>query len=79
MVCTYGMYSEVGIAAVNSKGAVSEENLTAINRLISAILAKQLECAKNIIGENKGKMERLVSALMEKQHLTGQQIQEALR
>ena len=77
LVCAYGMDPEFGLAVVSpaaADGAMSEQVRGAVNRILSA----QMEEAVRIIEENRDKIDALVAALLEKNHLTGAQIEAVL-
>lgn len=78
MVCTYGMDDEFGLAVFNTaattNGTMSVEVRTSINR----ILKEQLHEAVKVISENKDKIDHLVDALMSKNHLNGDEIEQAI-
>ncbi len=74
VLCTYGMDESFGLAAESTKGDMTPELRAAVNR----ILAEQLANAIRIISENKDKMDALVNALIDKNHLTGPEIEAVL-
>ncbi len=73
MVCTYGMDENLGLAVMQDK--VTDEARATINR----ILCEQMELAVDIIRENQRKIDGLVSRLMDKNHLTGKEIDTILK
>lgn len=73
MICAYGMDEELGLAVVDqyaSSGMLAEPVRNAVNR----ILQQQMELAVSIIQENRAAVDALVAALLEKNHLTGDEI-----
>ena len=72
IVCTYGMDEEFGLAVVT--GTMPDAVRTIVNR----ILKEQLEKAVKLILENRDKIDFLVEALMDKNHLNGAQIEQTL-
>ncbi|MBE6958170.1 MAG: AAA family ATPase [Ruminococcaceae bacterium] len=78
LVCSYGMDENFGLAVVSGMtaagGVMSVEVRAAVNR----ILSEQMALAVQLIAENKAQMDALVDELMSKNHLTGEQIEQAL-
>lgn len=77
IVCTYGMDDDFGLAVVNgiaANGMMSVEIRTSINR----ILKEQLDLAVRLISENKDKIDSLVEALLDKNHLNELEIKRVL-
>ncbi len=72
IVCAYGMDDEFGLAVTN--GEISSEARASINRILKA----QMNEAVRLISENKGKIDSLVSELMDKNHLNREEIQKIL-
>ena len=73
MLCDLGMDDDFGLAAVMSDAdysALSGE----IRRKVNAILSEQMERSIREIKEGRSKIDALVEALMEKNHLTGSEI-----
>ncbi len=74
IICQYGMDDSIGLAVIDeteaSEGAIAKEVRTAVN----AILKQELVNAKTILKENEKAMVAIVNALMEKDHLTGPEI-----
>lgn len=78
MIGRYGMFESVGLGVIRGSSVSPEQNAK-MEECINQILSEQLDEAVRIITENKDKIDRLVAALMEKQHLSEDQIQEALK
>ncbi len=74
IVCSYGMDEAFGLAVENVGNTMPAEVRTAVNR----ILAEQLQQAIGLISDNKHKMDALVAALLEKDYLSGQAIDQIL-
>ncbi len=78
-VCYYGMDKSFGLAVITdaemSGGAVSAE----VRKAVNGILTEQLELAVKIISENRSKLDALSAALIEKTHLSGAEIEEAVK
>ena len=71
IVCSYGMDDEYGIAVYEEGNSLSSEAKTAVNR----VLSEQLNETVRIISENKDKIDALVEKLMEKNRMTGTEIE----
>ncbi len=78
MICRYGMDSTIGLAVVDAnearEGAIAKEVRAAVNAILETELAKAIE----ILKENSKAIDALVNMLMEKDHLTGEQIDKIL-
>ncbi len=79
IICTYGMDEDFGLAVVSgdaaANGAMSLEVRAAVNRILKEQMAQTIE----IIMANKGKIDALVSELMQKNHMNGGQIDAVLK
>ena len=73
MITVYGMVDEFGI--MTSRNIDSQE----ATRLCNEILLEELERAKEIIAQNKSKIDKLVETVMEKNHLMGDKIEELFK
>lgn len=78
MIGRYGMFGKVGLGVVRGSSVSPEQNAK-MEECINQILSEQLDEAVRIITENRDKIDKLVAALIEKQHLSEDQIQEALK
>ena len=78
MICDYGMDDEMGIPYMDET-ALPSEYYTRVHDRIKSILDRELENAVVTIRENKFAMNRLVEALMTKNHLKGDEIDEIFR
>ena len=75
IICAYGMDETFGLAAMPVEtDAMTPEVRTAVNR----ILGEQMRDAIQTISENRDKIDALVARLMEKNHLTGPEIEETM-
>lgn len=77
IICTYGMDETFGLAVLNpsvADGVLSAEVIKAVN----SILQTQLKEAVRILTENRGRVDALVNELMNKNHLTGAEIEKIL-
>ncbi len=79
IVCTYGMDEDFGLAVVKgsvaANGTMSVEVRTTINR----ILNEQMTEAVRLITDNKPKINALVDALLQKNHLASDEIETILK
>lgn len=73
MVCRYGMDSALGLAVVTAQEP-DEKVTAAVNR----ILDEQMKQAVALLRIHKEDVDRLVAALLEKNHLTGKEIEAIL-
>lgn len=71
IVCCFGMDSDYGIAVYEQSTDMSDEAKAAVNR----VLCQQLSETVRIISENKDKIDALVEKLMEKNRMTGAEIE----
>lgn len=76
LICSYGMDDAFGLAVIDPAAAQSGELSVQVREAVNAILAEQTEEAVRILAENKDKLDALVSALLEKNHLTGKELEE---
>ncbi len=78
MVCNFGMCDEMGLAVINPNSflssALSEKIYNEINRILSCELQKTIEVIRN----NQKSVDALVTALLDKNRLTANEIQEIL-
>ncbi|MEE0929028.1 MAG: hypothetical protein UIG59_07525, partial [Acutalibacteraceae bacterium] len=79
IVCTYGMDDDFGLAVVDSSAANSGALSSEVRKAVNAILSQQMEKTLSIIKENKASIDALVAALMEKNQLTGDEIDAILK
>ncbi len=76
IVCAYGMDDEFGLAVVDSaSGEMSVQVRAAVNKLLQSEMQKAIE----LISANRDRIDRLVSALLEKNRLTGEEIDKIFR
>ncbi len=77
MLCRYGMDGEFGLAVMNADELKGEQALQLRER-INVLLAAELENAKSIITQEKTRYEQLVDALLERDFLTGPELEKLL-
>ena len=75
MICELGMDDECGMAVVDPDSPFASDR---INQRVNAILKEQLDEAIRMISENRGKIDALVTKLLEKNHLNKTEIEEVL-
>ena len=78
MICGYGMDETVGFAYLSYEEAVKGPLAEKILSRISEIIKEELEYAAQIISRDKNKIDLLVSALLEKNKLTREEIENIL-
>lgn len=71
IICNYGMDAQMGLAAMDATSDAAAEKLRAG---INQILQQQMDEAVASIQENRAAVDALVKALLEKNHLTGDEI-----
>lgn len=77
MLCYYGMDNEFGLAVMPAGELKGEQGLLVRER-INAVLAAELQHAKEIIAQEKIRYEQLVHALLERDYLTGPELAKVL-
>ncbi len=70
MICNYGMYEDFGL----STGKADDE----VRKFVNKILAEQLNKAIELISANREAMDALVNALLDKNQLKGNEIDDVL-
>jgi len=92
MVCEYGMSDKVGPLTLRKKETeiflgrdfvkekeYSEKTAQMIDQEVKTIVQESRERAKELLGKNRGKLDRLAKALIEKEILVGEEVEEILR
>jgi cell division protease FtsH len=88
MVCELGMSDKLGPIAYNEgeqnvflgremtarSDAISEETAREIDREVRRIVDEQLERARKVVRENRDKLDRLATALLERETIDGEEI-----
>ena len=74
MLCYYGMTDEFGLAVVDPDHQNGNSLAPAVHDAVNRILTEQMEQAVTLIRENKKAVDALVEALMQHDHLTGDEI-----
>ena len=79
MLCTYGMDDELGMVYIDKETASNGEMAMLIHRKVSGILKEQLAQTVALLTAERPRMERLVNLLLEKNSLTGEEIDAVLK
>ncbi|MDP4088256.1 MAG: AAA family ATPase [Bacillota bacterium] len=79
MICSYGMDEVFGPAVLSDEEATRGPLAAKITERISQIVREELDISIKIISESKVRIDKLVSRLMEKNKLTREEIEEALK
>lgn len=74
IICAYGMDKVFGLAVIDSQTASSGELAAEVRAAVNTILDAEMESAIKLIRENKAVIDELVSVLMKKNHLNGEEI-----
>jgi cell division protease FtsH len=74
MICNYGMDEVLGLASLSTEEATMGPMASKITERISEITNREMTETINIIEKSKDKINSLVTALLEKNHLTGEDI-----
>ena len=78
LIMTYGMDSEAGLSYVDPR-TITGEYFDFVHQRVNAILKDELARAMELIGQHRDAMDALVAALVEKNHLKGDEIDSILR
>lgn len=79
MICDYGMDEEFGLCNIQLNNSSSAEIYTRVIERINVLLRAEMAFAVNTIKENKAIIDRLVEALMEKNSLKANEIEDILK
>ncbi len=74
IICSYGMDEKAGLAVISETEAVSGYMAQQIRESVNGILNEELENAKSILRENREAVDKMVEALLEKDHLGAKEI-----
>jgi ATP-dependent Zn protease len=75
MIVSYGMDEEFGLGVMGQQEAASSPEL---KKRVNEILGEEMRSTIEIIQKNKGRIDRMVAALMEKNKLTGEEMEALL-
>lgn len=78
MICSYGMDEEFGLIALSAEDASRGPLAAKINERISTIIKAEMTETVNIISKAKTPINKLVKKLLEKNRLTGEEINKIL-
>ena len=76
MLCAYGMDETFGLAAIDRNMAMND---SAVRQRVNEILREEMAYTIKIIQENKPRIDCMVEALMLKNKLTGEEIEQLLK
>ena len=76
MICNYGMDEEFGLGVMGQQEAASSPEL---KKRVNEILGEEMRSTIEIIQKNKPRIDRMVGALMEKNKLSGEEMEELLK
>ena len=79
LICAYGMDSTVGLGVIDKKLMYSDAVAKVVHEAVNNILKTELELAVELINRNRSRIDRLVDALMVKNHMNGEEIDQILR
>lgn len=78
MICNYGMDNEIGMAVLSQEEATRGPLAGKINGRVSQIIKNEMEETIKIITEAKPRIDKMVNALLEKNKLTKEEIEQLL-
>lgn len=76
MICSYGMDESFGLAAMDQRAA---QNDPEVKKRVNEILGEEMRYTVELIKNNKYRIDRMVDALMKKNKLTGEEMEELLK
>ena len=76
MLCAYGMDGEFGLMAMDLRDALNDPE---VRKKVNEMLRQEMEKTVEIIRSNRGRMDRMVDALMQKNRLTGEEMEALLK
>jgi ATP-dependent Zn protease len=79
LLCSYGMDERFGMAAIDIEKVNMADADSPVRQAVNDILQTELDRAVSILSENRSKVDALVAVLMEKNHLSGKEIDAVLR
>ena len=79
ILCSYGMDSEFGLAAISEKQREQGEVSLEVRKMVNRILSEEMEKTIAAISSNRKALDALVDALMRKNHLSGPEIDQICR
>lgn len=79
MICHYGMDDEFGMAVMSPEEATRGPLAAKVSQRISEIIKEEMANTVDIVQRNKTSLDRMVKALLEKNKLTREEIEELLK
>lgn len=76
MICTYGMDEDFGLGVMGQQEAANNPE---VKKRINEILSEEMHNTVELIKTNKHRIDRMVNALMKKNKLSGEEMEELLR
>lgn len=78
ILCAYGMDREFGLSYIDAGAVRSGEMSTVVRIAVNQLLASEMQTAIKMISDNRKSIDALVSQLLTRNHLTGQEINQIL-
>lgn len=78
MICSYGMDDEFGMAVMSQEEATRGPLAAKVSQRVSGIIKEEMANTVAVIDKNKARLDRMVNALLEKNKLTGGEMEELL-
>lgn len=79
MICNYGMDDEFGMAAMSQEEATRGPLAAKVSERVSAIIKNEMTATIDIISKNKVRMDRMVTALLDRNKLTKEEMEDLLK
>jgi ATP-dependent Zn protease len=79
MICNYGMDDEFGMAVMSPEEATRGPLAAKVSERVSRIIKEEMENTIDIIQNNKGRLDRMVNALLDRNKLTREEMEELLK
>ncbi len=79
MICSYGMGDDFGLAVVANDAANLYELSPEVRDKVNVMLKTELNNAIEVIKANQGAVDKLVDALIQKNHMSAEEIDEVLK
>lgn len=76
MLCSYGMDEDFGLSAIDQRTAHSDP---AVKKRVNELLGEEMRYTVELIRNNKPRIDRMVDALMKRNKLTGEEMEELLK
>jgi ATP-dependent Zn protease len=79
MICNYGMDDEFGMAVMSPEEATRDPLAAKVSQRVSGIIKEEMANTVAIIQKNKARLDCMVNALLEKNKLTKEEMEELLK